>query len=122
LESLSRSIRAAGPTGGTHAASAAGRVANVGRSTFYEHFEGLDDVFRESIAPLLSVLAQAVAPEQPEALPRVIGHFWQNRRLSRVIFAGPTRPLMAGFLAELIAERSRRCRWAGARQGSSRCR
>lgn len=81
-------------------------TAGVGRSTFYEHFDDKEDLFQESLRPLLSVLADAVgAGRAPQGLAMLIGHFGQNRRLARTAMGGSPRLLMSRFLAELIGER-----------------
>jgi AcrR family transcriptional regulator len=86
--------------------------ANVGRSTFYEHFENIEDLFEQSIAPLLAILADALeANPDRKRLQMVVAHFWANRRVSRIFMAEPTRPLMSRLLAKLIEERlSKRAR------------
>lgn len=80
--------------------------AQVGRSTFYEHFEDKEDVLRQSAAPVLDVLAATVTGgEPPTALEAVIAHFDTGGRWVRAFFDGDARRSIARHLAALIEER-----------------
>jgi AcrR family transcriptional regulator len=80
--------------------------ANVGRSTFYEHFENKDDILRRSLRPVFGVLADAIATTgRPEALEEILAHFRENVRLTRALLQGSTQYLMSTILADLVEER-----------------
>lgn len=80
--------------------------ANVGRSTFYEHFAGAEALHMEALARPLAVLADAAAGKgHPARLEALLGHFWDNRRLARDTFAGRTGEQAARLLADLVEER-----------------
>src|SRR3982751_3729129 len=64
--------------------------ADVGRSTFYDHFKSKDDLLRQSMDWLLRIFAEAAVPGGDDArLAFAVGHFWQNRRLARAVLAPP---------------------------------
>jgi AcrR family transcriptional regulator len=79
--------------------------ANVGRSTFYEHFENKDDILRRSLRPVFGVLADAVGTVQLAAVEEILAHLRENARLARALLNGPTHHLMLRILADLIEER-----------------
>lgn len=80
--------------------------ADVGRSTFYEHFRTKHELLRASIAGPFSMLADLVPGAKGEAHARaLLEHIIQQRHSARVLLSWPTRPLLARTLAELIAER-----------------
>jgi AcrR family transcriptional regulator len=80
--------------------------ADVGRSTFYEHFRSKDDLLGQSMEGLLRIIADAALPGADEAsLTAAVAHFWHNRRLARAVLAPPLGASVRRQLESLIEER-----------------
>jgi AcrR family transcriptional regulator len=91
--------------------------ANVGRSTFYMHYRSKEDILKQSMArpsaPLVAIVGRDAAPD---ALLPILEHFREQRRVNRVFFDWPIRPIWVRCLAELIEPRVA----AAARQARAR--
>lgn len=80
--------------------------AGVGRSTFYEHFKGKDDILSESVRPPFAILADAMrARDNTPDLMFLLDHFWENRAIAPSMFKGTARVVMTAALVQLIEER-----------------
>ncbi len=80
--------------------------AGVGRSTFYEHYTGKDDLLLESMAPMLEVLASvADATDDSPRLERVLEHIRENRSVARNLFVGPSSQHVGPRIAHALASR-----------------
>jgi AcrR family transcriptional regulator len=80
--------------------------ANVGRSTFYEHFRSKDDILSACMARFFSVFAEGVGAEEiPAPMERVLMHLWDNRRLTDAIFTGQPRLALARVLSGMVEQR-----------------
>jgi AcrR family transcriptional regulator len=74
--------------------------ADVGRSTFYDHYTGKEDLLRACLSGPFSALAAAILPGAD--LTRTIAHFRDQRALVRALLSGPTHGLLVRCLAEMI--------------------
>jgi AcrR family transcriptional regulator len=80
--------------------------ANVGRSTFYMHYAGKEDILKKSMARPSSHLAVIVGHDvAPDAVVPILEHFREQRKMNRIFFNWPIRPIWARCLAELIEPR-----------------
>jgi AcrR family transcriptional regulator len=78
--------------------------ANVGRSTFYDHFAGKEDVLMVSMAPLLEPLADAAAGRGDYArVLAVLKHFREQTARARAIFSSAVYFKLVDRLATMIA-------------------
>lgn len=80
--------------------------ADIGRSTFYEHFRNKDDVLVAVIDPIFEPLADAATGRGNMArLRMMLDHMWQQRALARVIFDPGRLPKLQRKLAAMIEGR-----------------
>lgn len=80
--------------------------ANVGRSTFYEHYSNADDIHMQALASPFSILADSVmGVGDNQKLVSLLEHFWKNRQRAKATIAGQTRERVTRLLADLIEER-----------------
>ncbi len=80
--------------------------ANVGRSTFYEHYRSADDIHMEALSRPFGMLADAAAGQgDPERLASLLSHFWENRQRARESLTGRGGERAARMLADLVEQR-----------------
>ncbi|MBC9033438.1 helix-turn-helix transcriptional regulator [Sphingomonas sp. JC676] len=80
--------------------------ADIGRSTFYEHFRNKDDVLLAALDPIFLPLASAAVGRASLAYLRMtLEHIWEQRMLGRVIFDPPLIPKLQRKLATMIEAR-----------------
>lgn len=80
--------------------------ANVGRSTFYEHYSSADEVLLQALARPMAALADAGAGKGDAAkVTWLLQHFWENRQRARDMMAGRMDDRVARLLAGMIEER-----------------
>ena len=80
--------------------------ANVGRSTFYEHYSGADAIHMEALARPFAPLADAAAGAgDPARLTMLLAHFWENRQRARETYSGRLGDKAARLLTDLVEAR-----------------
>ncbi|MBX3702706.1 MAG: hypothetical protein KF822_02905 [Steroidobacteraceae bacterium] len=91
---------------GTPRVSEVAHHAGVARSTFYEHYAGMDDLHMQALSRPLSALADAIAGRGDAAgLEPVLQHFWENRDRARATFGGEMHAKVERLLAGMVLGR-----------------
>lgn len=80
--------------------------ANVGRSTFYEHYSSAEAIQLEAMSGPLAILADAAAGQGDAGrLATLLAHFWDNRQWAREAFPGRMGYRVTRLLAAMVEER-----------------
>ena len=77
--------------------------ADVSRSTLYQHYPTRERILEATMARIIDDLASALAGDFCSIdIDPTLAHFWDNRRLSRVVFGPPIDAQVRRWLAEAI--------------------
>ena len=77
--------------------------ANVARSTFYQHFDGKDDVLASAASGIFKLLADTVRnPDVDPRLAIVLEHFWQFRIQARTLLGSIGKEAVVKVFAALV--------------------
>ncbi len=80
--------------------------ADVGRSTFYDHFKNKDELLRNSLVGIVELLAETTSAScDPERVAHLLDHFRDVGDVARSFFAGPSLELLVAAIQEAILER-----------------
>ena len=78
--------------------------AGVGKSTFYEHFRGKDDVMLAAMQPIVLALATAASGRAARPYVRtVVTHLWERRSAVRPVIDSAAAATLQRRLARAIA-------------------
>lgn len=79
--------------------------ADVGRSTFYDHYKNKDALLRESLVGVVNLLAQLTTAEcDPDKIAHLLEHFREVGDVARSFFNEPSQELIVAAIAEAIEE------------------
>lgn len=75
-------------------------AADVGRSTFYEHFRCKEDLLRVSLSPVITVLAETIHIDRvTDRLLGMLEHLLSQANMTRAYLRGSLSPLVIDCLA-----------------------
>ena len=82
------------------------REAGVGRSTFYDHYSGADDIHQQALAGPMTLLADAIlGVNADERLSFLLAHFWENRQRARQTLSGKEGEKVERLLVSILESR-----------------
>lgn len=77
--------------------------AGVGKATFYEHFQGKNDVLIAAVEPVLLALGTAASGRAARSYVReMVSHLWERRLTGRPILNSGTAPIIQRRLAGMV--------------------
>lgn len=80
--------------------------AGVARSTFYDHFDGVEALLSESLAGLLGQIAGCLTGENSVVwLESLLEHIHENRAMAREFLTGPRGERAEAELARAVSQR-----------------
>lgn len=81
-------------------------AADVGRSAFYQHFRGKDDLLRSSFERLEADLAAAEARQREEFSARFFAHALRHRALYRAMLHSQAAPIVSAAVRRILGARA----------------